>query len=108
MDEPIIPELAAGTNFDATNTCLTWPIANVQVKCDIDPLGAGLNKLYFKLLEEGKQLTLNCSTFMSQYQAVTYPTDLMTNATRSFTRLKSVFVSLWKRYANPRNTRVGK
>ena len=63
MEEPIIFEIAVGTNFDATNTSLTWSIINVQVKCDIVTLDSGPNEAYIKLLEEGKKLTLNYNTF---------------------------------------------
>ena len=62
MEEPTISELAQGTNFDATNTYLTWSIINVQVKCDLVTLDSGLNESYIKLLEEGKKLTLNYNT----------------------------------------------
>ncbi|MFM7980066.1 MAG: hypothetical protein ACKPKO_12195, partial [Candidatus Fonsibacter sp.] len=41
---------------------------------------------------------LNYNTFISQYQTISSQTDLAINITRSLTRLKSVFVSLWKKY----------
>ncbi|MFM7983433.1 MAG: hypothetical protein ACKPKO_29325, partial [Candidatus Fonsibacter sp.] len=49
---------------------------------------SGLNESYIKLLEEGKKLTLNYNTFISQYQTITNQTDFSINITRSLTRLK--------------------
>ncbi|MFM7981091.1 MAG: hypothetical protein ACKPKO_17410 [Candidatus Fonsibacter sp.] len=71
---------------------------NAQVKCDLVTLDSGLNESYVKLLEEGKKLTLNYNTFISQYQTISNQPDFVINITRSLTRLKSVFVSLWKNY----------
>ncbi|MFM7986001.1 MAG: hypothetical protein ACKPKO_42475, partial [Candidatus Fonsibacter sp.] len=71
---------------------------NAQVKCDLVTLDSGLNESYVKLLEEGKKLTLNYNTFISQYQTVSNQSDFAINITRSLTRLKSVFVSFWKKY----------
>ena len=87
---------APANAFTNANTSTTWQIQNVQVKCDIVSLDSGLNESYIKLLEEGKKLTLNYNTFISQYQSIIDQTDISINITRSLTRLKSVFVSLWK------------
>ena len=95
MGAPVVTNLNRG-NFIALNTASTWPIINAQVKCDLVTLDSGLNESYIKLLEEGKQLTLNYNTYISQYQTITGQTDFAINITRSLTRLKSVFVSLWK------------
>ncbi|MFM7989000.1 MAG: hypothetical protein ACKPKO_57775, partial [Candidatus Fonsibacter sp.] len=85
----------------------TWSILNVQVKCDLVTLDSGLNDSYIKLLQEGKKLTLNYNTFISQYQTITDQTDFSINISRSLTRLKSVFASLWKNYAEqPRSNIV--
>ena len=43
---------------------------DVQVKRDHATLDSGRNASYIKLLEEGKKLTLNNNTFMSQYQTI--------------------------------------
>ncbi|MFM7980638.1 MAG: hypothetical protein ACKPKO_15095, partial [Candidatus Fonsibacter sp.] len=43
-------------------------------------------------------ITLNYNTFISQYQTVSNQSDFAINITMSLTRLKSVFVPLWKNY----------
>ena len=90
--------MAAPANaFTNAKTSTTWQIQNVQIKCAIVALDRGLNESYIKLLEEGKKLTLNYHTFMSQYQTIIDQTDISINITRSLNRLKSVFVSLWEK-----------
>ncbi|MFM7988175.1 MAG: hypothetical protein ACKPKO_53570, partial [Candidatus Fonsibacter sp.] len=59
-----------GTIFTQGNNSTLWSILNAQVKCDLVTLDSGLNESYVKLLEEGKKLTLNYNTFISQYQTV--------------------------------------
>ena len=107
VNDPIISNVG-NAGFTALNTSTTWQVVNVQAKCDLVTLDSGLNKSHIKLLEEGKKLTLNYNTFISHYQTITNQTDFSINITRSLTRLKSVFVSLWKDYAAaPRTTIVG-
>ena len=109
IDDPLDPIVPNFTNYQAgvaapanalhANTSTTWQIQNVQIKSDIVSLISGLNESYIKLLEEGKKLTLNYNTFISQYQSIIDQTDMSINITRSLTRLKSVFVSLRRNYA---------
>ena len=61
------PNAIPATAFTAANTSVTWQTQKVQAKCDLATLDRGLNESYIKLLEEGKKLTLSCSTFISQY-----------------------------------------
>ncbi|MFM7986885.1 MAG: hypothetical protein ACKPKO_46985, partial [Candidatus Fonsibacter sp.] len=106
MTDPIVSNTDHG-DFTDGNTAKTWEILNVQAKCDLVTLDSGLNDSYIKLLEDGKKLTLNYNTFISQYQTITDQTDFSINISRSLTRLKSVFVSLWKNYTvSPRTTVV--
>ena len=92
--------------FTDANTSTTWQSQTVQVKCDLVSLDRGLNESYIKLLEGGK-ITLNCNTFISQYQSIIGQTDISINITRSLTRLKSVFVSFWTDYAaDPRDSLI--
>ena len=70
IDEPsdaIISSMGK-QGFAAANISTTWQIMNVQAKCDLLTLDSGLNESYVKLLQEGKKVTLNYSTFVSQYQ----------------------------------------
>ena len=109
VDDPLDPIVSNMNHvgFTDANTAKTWEILNVQAKCDLVTLDSGLNDSYIKLLEDGKKLTLNYNTFISQYQTITDQTDFSINISRSLTRLKSVFVSLWKNYATaPRSSIV--
>ena len=63
---PIVSNMGC-QGFVATSASTTWQIQNVQVKCDLVKFDSGLNESYIKLLAEGKQLTLNYNTFISQY-----------------------------------------
>ena len=109
FDDPLDPIVSNMNHvgFTANTTSTTWSILNVQAKCDIVTLDSGLNDSYIKLLEDGKTLTLNYNTFISQYRTITDQIDFSINITRSLTRLKYVFVSLWRNYAAaPRNNLV--
>ena len=53
-------------NFTDANTSRSWIIQNAMVKCDLITLDSGLNESYAKVLEEGKKLTINYNTFISQ------------------------------------------
>ena len=88
VDVPLDPIVSGLLGASQSNT---WQIQNVQVKCDLVCLNSGLNEYYIMLLEEGKKLTLNYNTFISQYQTITNQTDFSINISRSLTRLKSVF-----------------
>ena len=107
VDDPLDPIISNFANyalggapasaFTNANTSTTWQIQNVQAKCDIVSLDSGLNESYIKLLEEGKKLTLNYNTFISQYQSIINQTDISINITRSLTRLKIRVCSALKR-----------
>ncbi len=64
-----------GDVFSTVNCSTAWSILNAQVQCDLITLDSGLNESYVKLLEEGKKLTLNYNTFISQYQTIASQTD---------------------------------
>ena len=89
---------AAASNFADANTSKSWQIQNAMVKCDLITLDSGLNESYAKVLEEGKKLTINYNTFVSQIQTIAGQTNIQVSLTRSLTRLKSVFYSLIKDY----------
>ena len=117
VDDPLDPSISNSTKYQTgvalpanaftnANTSTTWQSQTVQVKCDLVSLDRGLNESYIKLLEGGK-ITLNCNTFISQYQSIIGQTDISINITRSLTRLKSVFVSFWKDCAaDPRDSLI--
>ena len=70
-----------------------------MVKCDLITLDSGLNESYAKVLEEGKKLTINYHTFISQIQSIAGQTNIQIGLTRSLPRLKSSFISVFKGYA---------
>lgn len=79
--------------FTQTNCSNTWQILEVQAKCDLCTLDNSLENEYAKHLLEGKSLPIQFDTYVQQHQVI--PTaDFVTNISRSFTRLKSVFVSM--------------
>ena len=63
-----------------------------MVKCDVLTIDNNLNNEYVKYLLEGKALAINYNTYVSQFQTVVGQEN-STNITRSFSRLKSIFVS---------------
>ena len=100
--EPIVP---IGGSFSGANTSEEWQIQNVQAKCDMCTLDNALDNSYAEHLLSGKALPINYNTYVSQMQSVASgqignvvlgQQDVRLNVTRSLTRLKSVFVSLFK------------
>ena len=90
VDDPHLPIVTATTtgrtavsiggvdlaNFTDLNTSRTWSIQNAMVKCDLITLDSGLNESYAKVLEEGKKLTVNYNTFISQIQSIAGQTNI--------------------------------
>jgi hypothetical protein len=80
-------------------------IDDVQLKCDLVQLDNSLDNEYAQHLLSGKSLPINFSSFTCASQVLT---DINTtvNVQRSFTRMKSVFVSLYEqKKVNPSNSR---
>ena len=75
---------AANAGFAAANASTTWQIQNVHAKCDLTALYIVASMSHISnLLEEGKKLTLNYNTFISQYQTILNQTDFSINISRS-------------------------
>ena len=91
--EPIIS--FANTEFTTTNTSYKWYVENVQCKCDLLTLDNQLENSYAEHLLSGKTLPVNLNTYVSMNQSVN-GRSIRVNVNRSFTRLKSVFVSFTK------------
>lgn len=74
-----------------------WDISNVQVKCDILTLDNGLDNEYASHLLSGKTLPISFNSYITQVQStVSSQTDFSVNVSRAITRLKSIFVSLYR------------
>ena len=90
----------ASTSFAAGEgpiTATTWLISEAQVKCDVISLDNTLDNEYAKHLLSGKSLPINFSSFVHQVQAVGGTDRPSISMSRAFTRLKSVFVTFYKR-----------
>ena len=87
----------AGQGVDPTigHAIEMFLIDNVQVKCDLVQLDNPLDSEYAQHLLSRKSLPINFSTFTFSSQVVT-SLDTSVNVQRSFTRLRSVFVSMYK------------
>jgi hypothetical protein len=70
-------------------------IDNVQLKCDLVQLDNSLDNEYSSHLLSGKSLPINFSTFTCSSQVIT-SLDTSVHVQRSFTRMKSVYVSLFE------------
>ena len=92
-------DITTTNEFAKSNTSTKWSIDNVQVKCDVCTLDNALDNSYAQHLLSGKSLPISYNTFVSQMQTVSGP-DVAVNVSRALTRLKSVFVTLQKDYAN--------
>jgi len=79
--------------FTQDNCSKEWQILEVQAKCDLCMLDNSLENEYARHLLEGKSLPIQYDTYVQQ-NAVIPSSDFVTNISRSFTRLKSVFVSM--------------
>ena len=80
---------AVGINSGAVNTSTTWQIENPQVKVDVVILDNVLSNEYSALLLQGKSLSINYSSFVTQLQTISGQTPSV-NITRALSRLKSV------------------
>ena len=96
---PIIPngQVLAPGPVGPTATAATWLISEAQIKCDVVSLDNQLDNEYTKHLLEGKSLPINFSSFVHQVQAVGGTDRPVIAMSRAFTRLKSVYVSFYKR-----------
>ena len=104
--EPIASFLTGNNNnaFDENNTSLLWSLQNVQVKVDVVTLDNQLDNSYAEHLLSGKALPINYQTYVSQMQSILSGANgqqkVRLNITRALTRLKNVFVTLDKAYAD--------
>ena len=84
-----------GAQDSATMTA-NWSISEIQCKVDLLTLDSSLQNEYASHLLGGKSLPINFSTFNHSNQSTGNDKDFNTNIHRSLTRLKAVFVTLFK------------
>ena len=91
--DPIVDPATAG--FSAADTSTNWEISDVSVKTDIVTLDNTLQNNYDSHLLSGKSLPINYNTYIVQSQVVAGK-DVSVNMSRAISRLKSVFVALYR------------
>jgi hypothetical protein len=82
-----------------------WSITEPVIKCDVITLDNQLDNEYTDHLMQGKTLPINFSSFVHQVQAMHRTPEQIISMTRSFTRLKTVFLTFFKNnvVTNPLN-----
>ena len=73
-----------------------WLITEPQIKCDVISLDNQLDNEYTEHLMQGKTLPINFASFVHQVQAIGGTDRPVISLSRSFTRLKTVFVTFFK------------
>ena len=91
--DPIVDPATAG--FLPADTSTDWEISDVSVKTDIVTLDNTLQNNYDSHLLSGKSLPINYNTYIVQSQVVSGK-DVSVNMSRAISRLKSVFVALYR------------
>ena len=84
-----------GVDSTIGHTSELFLIDNVEFKCDLVQLDDSLHNEYAQDLLSGESLPTNLSTFTCSSQVIT-SLDASVNVQLSFTRLRFVFVSLYK------------
>jgi hypothetical protein len=101
-DDCIISEPAtdvADAQFLTTNTSKSWQIENVQVKAQVVSLDNTMQNQYDKHMIDGGNLPIRFSSIVTSKQHLgTASNDIAINVTRAFSRLKSLYVTM---YRNP-------
>jgi len=101
---PLVFELElVGSPGDCLNTgsfggaaySQSWKITEPQLKCDIVELDSELQNSYAAHLLSGKSLPIHFSSYATNVQTATGK-DNSLHIARAFTRLKSVFVSMFR------------
>jgi hypothetical protein len=89
-------------DFDTNDTSVAWQIEDVRVVCDIVTLDSALQNSYAEHVLSGKNLPINYSTYVSQFQTLT-SADFAINVSRAVTRLKSIFINFDNAHAKTDN-----
>ena len=93
------PLINLETPFLATNTSQLWKIENCMVKVDLCTLDNALENSYVSHFMGGKTINIVYNTFISTLQTVV-SADTQINVSRSLSKMKSVFVTLDKDFAD--------
>ena len=93
--DPIVDPSTAHVGFTTANTSVSWQLSDVKLKCDIVTLDNSLQNNYDSHLLSGKSLPLNYNTYIVQNQTIS-GSKVSVNMSRAISRLKSIFVSLYR------------
>jgi len=93
------PIINLETPFLAANTSQLWKIENCMVKVDLCTLDNALENSYVSHFMGGKTINIVYNTFISTLQTVV-SADTQINVSRSLSKMKSVFVTLDKDFAD--------
>ena len=80
-----------------------WSTSDIQCKCDLLTPGSSLQNEYASHLLSGTPLPINFSSHNHTNQATNNDTDFSCHIHRALTRLKSVFVTLFREGATSSN-----
>ena len=86
-------EVMNTTDVDASTD---WEILLPQFKCDVITLDNSLDNEYTQHMLSGKSLPINYSSFAHMVSQTGGTKDFSVNVVRTFTRLKSAFVTLYR------------
>ena len=84
-----------GHIFTTGNTSTSFTIDDVVVFGDVVTLDNSLNNSYIEALMSGTALTIPYTSFVSQSHIMSQTPQFNVNIIRSFTRLKSIFISFY-------------
>jgi hypothetical protein len=102
ISEPVVD----GAQFTAINTSKSWQIENVQVKAQVVSLDNTMQNQYDKHMLDGGNLPIRFSSIVTSKQHIgTASNDIAINVTRAFSKLKSLYVTM---YRNPNNVGMKK
>ena len=98
--EPELVSSAADCMFVGVQNGLTssdqWIISDIQCKMDLRTLGSSLQNEYASHLLSGKSLPISFSSFNHTNQPTNGDKDFSAHIHRALTRLKSVFITLYR------------
>ena len=97
VNDPIVSDFAGA--FLENNTSVLWKIENCMVKVDLCTLDNALENSYVSHFVGGKTINIVYNTFISTLQTVV-AAETQINVSRSLSKMKSVFVTLDKTFAD--------
>ena len=98
VDDPAEAVMANVAPFTGDTNSLLWELSNVQIKCDIISLDNSAQESYHQVLMTSKEIPIHYNCINSQFQNIQGQDQPFINISRAVSRLKTIFVSLDKKY----------